>query len=188
MSKYVKNLVIEDIQRRLKGVNDALVVNVIGLDSGKTFLLRRKLREKKINVFVVKNSLAKRATEGTKLGPAFETVEGSMAVCWGSEDFVSLVKEIVAIGKTGEFEKFETRGGVLDGEKLTADKVKQISKWPNRQEQLSILLGQILAPGANLLSQLNSPGGALLSQLKEIEKKQEETKQEETKQEEPAAS
>ena len=173
MSKYVKNLVIEDMRRRLKGVNDALVVNVIGLDSGKTFLLRKKLREKKIQVFVVKNSLAKRATEGTTLGPAFDDVEGSLAVCWGSEDFVSLVKEVVAIGKTGDFEKFETRGGVLDGERLTAEKVAQISKWPNRQEQLSILLGQILSPGARLLSQLSAPGGALASQIKEVEKKQE---------------
>jgi large subunit ribosomal protein L10 len=171
MSKYVKNLVIDDIQRRLKGVNDALVVNLIGLDSGKTYLLRKKLREMRINVLVVKNSLAKRATEGTKLGPAFEGVEGSLAVCWGSEDFVSLVKEIVQIGKSGEFEKFSARGGVLDGEQLSEDKVKQISKWPNRAEQLSILLGQILSPGASLLSQLGSPGGALVSQIKEVEKK-----------------
>ena len=44
------------------------------------------------------------------------------------------------------------------------EKVKEISKWPNRQQQLSILLGQILSPGAKLLSQINAPGGALLSQ------------------------
>lgn len=174
MSKYVKNLVIGDIQQRLQGVSDALVVNLIGLDSGKTFALRKRLREKQIQVFVVKNSLARRATEGTSLGPAFEGVEGSLAVCWGSEDFVSLVKEVVAISKSGEFEKFEARGGVLDGEKLSAEKVTEISKWPNRQEQLSILLGQILAPGANLLSQLSSPGGDLVSQIKEVEKKHEE--------------
>lgn len=171
MSKYVKNLVIEDIQRRLNGVNDALVINVIGLDSGKSFLLRKKLREKKINVLVVKNSLAKRATEGTRLGPAFDGVEGSLAVCWGSEDFISLVKEIVQLDKSGEFDKFQPRGGVLDGEKLDAEKLKAISKWPNRLEQLSILLGQILSPGATLLSQLSSPGGALVSQIKEVEKK-----------------
>jgi ribosomal protein L10 len=178
MSKYVKNLVVEDIQRRLEGVQDALVVNVIGLDSGKTYLLRKQLREKRIKVLVVKNSLAKRATEGTKLGPAFDGMEGSLAVCWGSEDFVSLVKEIVRIGKSGEFEKFSTRGGVLDGERLSEEKVQEISKWPNRQEQLSLLLGQILSPGATLLSQLCAPGGALASQLKEhikeLEKKGEQ--------------
>lgn len=167
MSKYVKSLVVQDIQRRLSGVNDALLVNVIGLDSGKTYLLRKKLREKQIHLLVVKNSLAKRAAEGTSLAPAFDSLEGSSAVCWGSEDFVSLTKEIAAIRKLAEFEKFETRGGVLDGSKLTAEKVQEISKWPNRLEQLSLLLGQILSPGATLLSQLTGPGGALMSQLKQ---------------------
>lgn len=167
MSKYVKNLVVEDIQRRLNGIQDALLVNVIGLDSGKTFLLRKRLREKNIQLLVIKNSLARRAAEGTPLAPAFEGIEGSSAVCWGSEDFVALAKEIIQIKKSGEFEKFEPRGGVLDGSKLTADKVQEISKWPNREEQLSILLGQILSPGATLLSQLNGPGGALLSQIKQ---------------------
>jgi large subunit ribosomal protein L10 len=167
MSKYLKSLVVEDIQRRLSGIQDALVVNVIGMDSGKTYLLRKRLRERKINLLVVKNSLAKRATEGTALGPAFDGLEGSSAVCWGAEDFVSLAKEIALINKSGEFEEFQTRGGVLDGAKLSADKVKEVSKWPNREEQLSILLGQILAPGARLLAQLAAPGGALASQIKQ---------------------
>jgi large subunit ribosomal protein L10 len=171
MSKYVKNLVVEDIQRRLTGVQDALVVNLIGLNSGNTFLLRKRLREKDIQVLVVKNSLAKRATEGTRLGPAFDDVEGSLAVCWGSEDFVSLVKEIVSVAKQPEFEKFTARGGVLDGEALSEAKLQEISKWPSRTEQLSILLGQILSPGGALLSQLAAPGGALVSQIKEVEKK-----------------
>jgi ribosomal protein L10 len=55
----------------------------------------------------------------------------------------------------------------MDREKLTPDRVTDISKWPSRAEQLSLLLGQILAPGANLLSQLASPGGALASQIKQ---------------------
>jgi large subunit ribosomal protein L10 len=168
MSKYVKNLVVQDIQKRLNGIQDALLVNVIGLDSGKTYLLRKKLREKNIHLLVVKNSLAKRAAEGTSLAPAFDSLEGSSALCWGGEDFVALAKEIVLLNKKGgEFEKFETRGGVLDGAKLSSDKVQEISKWPSRTEQLSILVGQILSPGANLLSQLTSPGGALASQIKQ---------------------
>lgn len=172
MSKYVKNLVVQDIQRRLQGVHDVLLVNVIGLDSGKTYLLRKRLREKRINLLVVKNSLAQRATEGTALGPAFDGVQGSSGVCWGGEDFIALAKAIVQLYKSGEFEKFETRGGVMDGAKLSPAKVQEISKWPSRQEQLGIVLGQILSPGATLLSQLNAPGGSLLSQIKQ---KSEET-------------
>jgi large subunit ribosomal protein L10 len=59
---------------------------------------------------------------------------------------------------------------VLDGEPLTAEKIKAISKWPNRAEQLSILSGQILSVGANLSGALLGPGGLLASQLKEKSK------------------
>ena len=55
----------------------------------------------------------------------------------------------------------------MDGEQLTAPQVEQVSKWPSRTEQLSILLGQILSPGAMLASQLNSVGGALASQIEQ---------------------
>ena len=60
-----------------------------------------------------------------------------------------------------EFEKFEARGGVMDGDGLTRDRVKEISKWPNRVEQLSILSGQFLSPGANLSAALLGVGGVL---------------------------
>ena len=80
------------------------------------------------------------------------------------------------LDKGTEFAKFEARGGVLDGEHLTRDKVKEISLWPNRQQQLSLLLGQILSPGAKLLSQILAPGGALASQ---IEKKAQRPEEEE---------
>ena len=75
--------------------------------------------------------------------------------------------------KDPQFEKFELRGGVMDREKLSSDRVKEISKWPSRAEQLSLLMGQILAPGANLLSQLTSPGGALASQVKKKSEEEE---------------
>jgi large subunit ribosomal protein L10 len=171
MSKQLKNMIAADVSKRLAGVNDALLVNVIGMDSASTFSLRRELRMKNIHVLVVKNSLARRATEGTALSQAFEGSEGSLAIVWGGEDFVSLAKEVVEIRKRPEFEKCQTRGGVMDGEKLSAEKVAEVSKWPNRVGQISLLLGQILSPGAELLSQMNSPGGALASQ---IEKKSKE--------------
>jgi large subunit ribosomal protein L10 len=170
MSKYVKQLVMDEIRNRLKGVNDALLVDLIGMDTDKTYLLRKKLREKDIRVLVVKTSLARVATRGTPLENAFEGMSGSTAVCWGASDFVQLSKEVLAIQEETQFEKFTTRGGVMDCEQLTKDRVKEVSKWPSRTEQLSLLMGQILAPGANLLSQLKAPGGALASQIEKKSK------------------
>jgi ribosomal protein L10 len=167
MSKQLKDLISGELRKRLDGVNDALLVNVIGLNSSNTFNLRKELRSKNINLLVVKNSLARRATEGTPLAKAFDESEGSLAIVWGAEDFVSLAKELVQLYKKPEYEKFTPRGGVMEGERLTPEKVQDISKWPNRAGQISIVLGQALSPGSKLLSQIGSPGGKLLSQIKQ---------------------
>src|SRR6476619_44765 len=113
MSKEIKNLIAEEVKKRLQGVNDALLVNVIGLDSANTFNLRRELRSKNIHLLVIKNSMARRATEGTPLAKAFDECEGSLALVWGAEDFVSLAKELAEIHKKPEYEKCTSRGGIM---------------------------------------------------------------------------
>ncbi len=168
MSKYVKNLISNEIQNRLEGVEDAIVVNVIGMDSESTFKLRKLLREKNLNILVVKRSLASRATDESPLRVLFGEKQGSVAVVWGGEDFVSLAKEIAAITKEDEFEKFELKGGVMDGDALDAEQVLAVSKWPNRQEQIAMLVGQIMGPGANLVAQLVGPAGQLAGQVKQL--------------------
>ena len=146
MSKLVKNLLAKDLSNRLDGVEDCVLANVIGMDANSTSALRKRLREKGIGMMVVKNSLAQRATEGTSLAAAFEGIGGTNAVLWGADDFVSLVKEATALNKDEEeFEVFETRGGAMDGVQLTPERVLEISKWPSRAEQLSMLVGQILS-------------------------------------------
>ena len=54
----------------------------------------------------------------------------------------------------------------MDGETLDSARVKEISKWPNRVEQLSILSGQLLSPGAQLSAQMLGPGSQLCGQIK----------------------
>ena len=167
MSKYVKNLIADDLKSRLEGVDEALLVNVIGVDANKSVTLRQQLREKDIKLLVVKNSLALRATEGTPLALAFEGLKGTAAICWGGEDFITLVKEVMVLDNDTEYEPFAARCGVMDGETVSAERLREISRWPNRQEQLSILSGQILGPGANLSAQLRGPAGQLASQVKQ---------------------
>jgi large subunit ribosomal protein L10 len=166
MSKYVKELITQDLRNRLSGVEDALLVDVIGMKNEKTVQLRQRLRQKNIRLMVVKNSLARRATEGTRLSSAFQRSEGTLALLWGGDDVISLAKEVIAISQMKEFEPFKPKGGAMDGQPLSADQVKLVSKWPSRQEQLSILAGQILSPGAKLSSQLLGAGAKLASQIK----------------------
>lgn len=166
MSKYVKELISKDLRNRLNGADSAMLVNVVGMPNEQNVVLRRQLREKKIHLMVVKNSLARRATEGTSLAPAFDETEGSLAILWGGEDAVSLAKEVMRLAAVKEFEPFAPRGGVMDGQRLTPEEVQQVSKWPSRDEQLSILSGQILSVGANLSAALLGPGKKLNSQLK----------------------
>lgn len=168
MSKYVKNLISQEIQNRLEGVQDAIIADVIGMDSESTFKIRKLFREKDIQILVVKRSLASRAAEETPLRPLFAEKQGSVAVVWGCEDFVSLAKEIATVCKADEFEKFELKSGVMDGEALNAEQILEVSKWPNRQEQIAMLVGQILGPGANLSAQLLGGGSTLAGQVKKV--------------------
>ena len=165
MSKLVKNMLVDDLRSRLDGVGDVIVVSVGRLDAVKTALLRQTLRKKRIHLQLVKNSLARRATAGTPLAPAFSSTEGRLAIAWGAEDVVDLAKELDRLTGVKDFEGFEFRAGALDGLHLNATEVKAVAKWPTRGEQLSILSGQILSLGSILAGQIGSVGGVLAGQI-----------------------
>ncbi len=167
MSKFVKDLITKELHGRLDGVKDLFLVNIVGLSANKNSALRKELRGKGIQMVVVKNSLARKASEGSSVAPAFEGVKGTLAVVWGEMDAPALAKEIVRLQALKEYAPFEAKGGVVDGTQLAAAQVAAVSKWPTRLEQLSLLMGQILSPGAMLASQLTSAGGALASQIKQ---------------------
>ncbi len=167
MSKYVKGLVSDYLQQRLKGVDSAFLVNVSGLSATQAVVLRSDLRKKNIQLLVVKNSLAERATGSTALASAFKGRTGSTAVIWGGDDVVSLAKEVVRIAKDKNFAPFAATGGVLDGSLVPAAEVEAISKWPKLTEMLAWLAGQILVPGAQLAGQILGPASSLASQIKQ---------------------
>src|SRR6476620_12774042 len=118
MSKLVKDLLTDQLKRELDGVQDLILVNVVGLSANRTSALRKTLRQKNIKLMVIKNSLARRATEGTQLAPAFEGSHGTLAMVWGASDIVSLAKEVVRLAADKQFALFEPRGGVMSGARL----------------------------------------------------------------------
>jgi large subunit ribosomal protein L10 len=173
MSKFVKQLVTNDIAKRLNGVQYLMLIGLTGLDANKNKTLRATLAAKGIDLLMIKNSLAKRATEGTPLAAAFQNMTGSYALCWGATDIVALAKELVKLSKDKGLQGFEIRGAVLDGEALGAEQAVEVSKWPTREEQIAILLGQIVGVAAKLSGQFISFGSKLASQITKIAEKEE---------------
>lgn len=165
MSKLVKNLLVDDLKGRLKGVNEVIVLSLGRLDGTKTTQLRQTLRKKKIHLQLIKNSLARRATLDTPLAPAFGKTEGMLAIAWGGEDVVDLAKELDRVSAIKDYDGVEFRGGALDGSRLEPGDVKSVAKWPSRTEQLSILSGQISSMGAKLSGQILGAGGTLAGQI-----------------------
>ena len=168
MSKTVKQFVTNDIAKRLDGVQYLMLVGLTGVNANNTVNLRATLASKGINLLVIKNSLARRATEGTVLAAGFQNMAGAYAVCWGASDIVTLAKELVKLTKEKALQGFEIRGAILDGEALGAAQAIEVSKWPTREEQIAILLGQILGVGAKLSGQFIAFGSKLASQIEKI--------------------
>ena len=73
---------------------------------------------------------------------------------------------MIRLAEAKEFQGFEARGGAIEGASPRTQ-VKVVSSWPSRGEQLSILAGQILGPGATLAAQFIGVGGTLAGQIKQ---------------------
>lgn len=170
MSKKVKGLIEREIGSRLKGVEAAAVISPRGLGGIKTNLLRRKLRERGVRMLVVKNTLAKRATEGGKLKGFESLLDGPSAVLYGTESMPALARLLLDEKKADD--KLEIRGLFFDGEVYAGEEgVKTASKLPTREEAIAQLVGALLGPGRKLAGAIKGPGGKLGGILKAIEEK-----------------
>jgi large subunit ribosomal protein L10 len=132
---------------------------------------RLEMQKKGIHLLQVKNSLAKRAFADQGFTALDQSLTGPSTLVWGADDIVALSKEIAKWVK--DIKNLEVKGGSAGGQAIDAAGVESLSKSPGRLELLSIISGQILAPGSKLSSQLIAMGGKLASQVKKIADKEE---------------
>lgn len=164
MSKFVKNMLIEEIAQRVGDNRDMLVVDCSKLDAVTSNKWRLALQEKEITALTVRNTLARKALNQAGLTSLDSLLEGPSTLIWGSEDVVALSKEITKWAK--ELGSLDIKGGTVEGTTLQPADVDALSKSPSREELIGQIVGQILSPGANLAAALLGPGATLASQLK----------------------
>lgn len=170
MSKTVKEMIIRDYGSQVEGFDDAALISIRGIDSNSTNQIRATLRKKSIQVQVIRNSLARKAFEGTGLEALAPLLEGPSALAFGGNSVVEVTREIVELLK--QFPDIELKGAVLDGQLFTGDKgVKELSKFPTREEAIGKAVTLVLSPGQKLVGQIQGPGGKLAAIIKAIEEK-----------------
>lgn len=169
MSKTVKGMIIRSYQDAFKDASDAAIINIRGLKGIDTTKLRSQLRQKQIKVTVVQNSLARKAFEGTEMAALSEYLTGSNALAVGPS-VVEVAREIVKALE--QFPTLELKGAILEGQYFEGtDGVKELSKYPTREEGIGKAIALILSPAKNLMGQLKGPGSSIAGIIKSIEEK-----------------
>lgn len=143
MNRSQKESLVEDIKKKVKDASLIVVTQQAGLNAEEVEALRNKVREGGAFYQVTKNSLARRAVQETQASELIEYFKGVTAITY-SADPVAAAK--VAVNYANGNEKFSIVCGVLDGNFLDANAVKEIATLPSLDALRGKLVGLLQAP------------------------------------------
>ena len=143
----LKQPIVDAIVADIKDAQSVVLVDYRGLTVAEDTELRKQLREAGIIYKVCKNTMMKRAFEGTDFAGLDEYLEGPSAIAISKDDATAPARIICKFAKTAE--KLEVKAGVVEGQVYDVNGVKALSQIPSREELLSKLLGSIQSPITN---------------------------------------
>ena len=140
----------------LETSTSAIVGTFTGLTAAKDFELRKAVRGAGGSYHVVKNKLAARAGEGTKVGAALLGLKGVSSVAYTSGDPVALAKALSTWVKDNA--EFTFKLGIVDGRVITVQEISALATLPGKEELFSKLLFLINSPAQRLATVVNATG------------------------------
>jgi large subunit ribosomal protein L10 len=152
LNRQEKAVVIEEVSAQVAKAQSIVIAEYRGLDVASVTVLRKNARQSGVYLRVLKNTLARRAVNGT----AFESLSKQLTgpLIYGiSTDPVASAKVLADFAKTND--KLVIKGGSLPNNLLTQDGVKALASLPSREELLAKLLGTMQAPIAQFARTLN---------------------------------
>jgi len=170
VTKAKKAEQIEKLSSDLQKASSMIVGTFSKLTVAKDFELRKTVRTAGGRYKVVKNTLAKRASEGTQVADALKGLKGVTSIAYTSGDPVALAK---ALSKyVDDNPEYSFKAGVLEGRVISLNEVKALATMPSKEEIYSKLLFLMNAPAQRLVTVMNAVGRDLAVVINQgVEKK-----------------
>jgi large subunit ribosomal protein L10 len=156
LTKAKKNAKVAMLASELENSTSAIVGTFKGLTAAKDFDLRRIVREAGGSYHVVKNKLAAKSSEGTKVEAALQGLKGVSSVAYTSGDPVALAKALSTWVKDNA--EFTFKLGIVDGKVITVAEIQSLATLPGKEELFSKLLFLIQSPAQRLATVINATG------------------------------
>ena len=139
-----KQAIIDEIKGKLENAQSAVVIDYIGITVDEANQMRNKLRAADVDYTVYKNTLVKRAIEGTKFEELAQVLEGPSAVAISSTDATAPARVLDEV--MSDLKKMAFKGGVVEDTYYDAEGMKQIAKIPGREALIAKFMGSIQSP------------------------------------------
>ena len=167
MNRDEKEAAVKEISSELESAGAIFAVDYRGISVPQAAELRSKLRDSDASFSVVKNRLAKRATDGTDAAAALdEHLVGPTALTFVRGDAVVAAKTISDFMKANDVLAY--KGGLMDGAALAPDQFNAIAKLPGVEILRGQLVGLAASPLSGVVRTLNQLLAGLAQQLGQV--------------------
>jgi len=156
LSRAKKTEKVKQLATELEHSTSAIIGTFKAMTASKDFDLRKTVRAAGGSYHVVKNKLAAKASEGTKIAAALQGLKGVSSVAYTSGDPVALAKALSAWVKDNS--EFTFKLGIIDGKVITVAEVNELATMPGKEELYAKLLWLIQSPAQRLATVVNATG------------------------------
>jgi large subunit ribosomal protein L10 len=168
MNKAEKQQMVQALGEQFRSVSSAFLIDYRGLKVVDATSLRRKVREIDGSYVVVKNTLATRAAQDTRLSQLVPYFEGPTAVAFHRKDIVALAKVLTEVAKANPNVAF--KAALIEGKLVPASEIQTIASMPAREVMLGQLVFLLKVPLMRLGTVLKAPLRDLGLVLKQVQR------------------
>ena len=148
-----KKAIVADVNETAANALSLVIADARGVTVGAMDVLRKQARENGVKLRVVRNTLAKRAVQGTEFECVSDALIGPSIFGFSMEDpgaAARLFKDFA-----NEQEHFEVKALSVGGKMLAASQIDALAKLPTREQALGMLASVMIAPVTKLARTLN---------------------------------